>query len=200
MFSKGKKSNINAILILFTLGGIFLLYGSWEIIVSQVSQAKALEFAKSKVIAESEHVITKKEVPHSYHFKKGEVIGVLHIPKIKAELPIIEGTGEQELKRGVGHYIDSSFPMQNNQIVLSGHRDTVFQKLGMLVIGDQIVVEMPEGKYKYEIKNTEIVDADDPTVIRSTAPEEILTLTTCYPFNFIGNAPKRYIVYAEPVF
>ncbi|MBP1947108.1 class D sortase [Virgibacillus litoralis] len=197
---KKKVSIIVIVSILSTLGGIFLLYGSWLMVDSKISQDKAHEIAKSKVVSSSAQVITKKATPKSYQFEKGEIFGVLHIPSIKAELPIIEGTGEEELKQGVGHFIGSSYPMQNNQIVLSGHRNTVFQNLGDLVIGDYIVVEMLDGEYKYEIKYTEIVDADDRTVIRSTAPNEILTLTTCYPFSYIGNAPKRYIVYAEPVF
>ena len=83
-------------------------------------------------------------------------------------------------------------------MVLSGHRDTVFQDLGDLEIGDELIVHMSYGTFTYIIQETEIVDADDRTVIRPTAPDEVLTVTTCYPFGYIGPAPDRYIIYATP--
>ena len=101
--------------------------------------------------------------------------------------------------RGVGHYKTTKLPGQDDQILLSGHRDSVFRGFGDLEIGDQFIVEMPYGTFVYEFYESEIVPADDTTVIRSTAPDEVLTLSTCYPFNFIGSAPDRYIIYAKPV-
>lgn len=82
--------------------------------------------------------------------------------------------------------------------MFSGHRNTVFTKLGDLKQGDRFIVEMPYGNYEYELKSTEIVDANDLSVIRDM-DEELLTLSTCYPFSFIGDAPDRYIVYATPI-
>ncbi|WP_077328075.1 class D sortase [Virgibacillus siamensis] len=129
----------------------------------------------------------------------GEIIGILLIPDLDAELPIVEGTDADDLEKGVGHYTGTAFPTQHNQIVLSGHRDTVFRRTGELEIGDLLIVQLPYGNYSYEITDTEVVDADDRTVIVPTAPQEVLTLTTCYPFSFIGNAPDRYIITALPV-
>lgn len=71
--------------------------------------------------------------------------------------------------------------------------------MGELEIGDVFVLQLSYGNFTYEIDNTRIVDADDRTVIKSTAPNEILTVTTCYPFSFIGNAPKRYVLTAKPM-
>ncbi|NWN98490.1 MAG: class D sortase, partial [Bacillus sp. (in: Bacteria)] len=137
--------------------------------------------------------------PSSISYQQGETIGILKIPKLKKELPIIEGTDEEELEKGVGHYTGTAYPLQNDQIVLSGHRDTVFRNFGELETGDTFIVELEYGKFKYEIYEMDIVPADDTTVIRSTAPDEILTVTTCYPFHYIGNAPERAIFYAKPV-
>jgi sortase A len=75
----------------------------------------------------------------------------------------------------------------------------VFRNFGELETGDTFIVELEYGKFKYEIYEMDIVPADDTTVIRSTAPDEILTVTTCYPFHYIGNAPERAIFYAKPV-
>ena len=127
-----------------------------------------------------------------------DVIGTLEIPKLKATLPIIEGTDEEMLKKGVGHYRSSAFPLDDEQILLSGHRDTVFRNFGKLAVGDRFIVNLPYGTFEYEIKSTDIVDKDDTTVIRSMGTE-VLVVTTCYPFRYVGNAPERYILYAYPV-
>ena len=131
-------------------------------------------------------------------FQNGQTIGILEIPGINKELPIVEGTDEDALKQGVGHYTSTVYPGQKDQILLSGHRDTVFTGLDKLKNGETIIVKMFHGTFTYTIVDTEIVDENDTTVIRSTAPEEMLTLSTCYPFRYIGNAPQRYIVYAKP--
>lgn len=143
----------------------------------------------------------KKEVESiEFHPEIGEVIGVLKIPKLEAELPIIEGVGADELDKGVGHHDKTAFPGQPSQIVLSGHRDTVFRGMDEIEIGDEFIVEMPYGTVTYVMESYKIVDKDDLTIIRPhDYDEEILTITTCYPFNFIGPAPERYIIFANPV-
>ncbi|QED50015.1 class D sortase [Cytobacillus dafuensis] len=134
-----------------------------------------------------------------YSFKKGEAIGILEIPRLNAELPIIEGTGEYELEKGVGHYSGTVLPGQPDQILLSGHRETVFRQLGELEMGDIFQVIMPYGTFSYEITHAQIVEADDSTVIKSTAPTETLTVSTCYPFSYIGDAPYRYVLTADRI-
>lgn len=184
------KKGISA---LFIIAGLCcIIYGALQIISSKFAQNEALKEAK-EIVAEKED-----KIPENYNPKTDEVVGILKIPKIESELPIVEGTDEDELEKGVGHYKGTAFPGGKDQIVLSGHRDTVFRKLGELEIGDELIVEMSYGDFTYVIQDTEIVDADDRTVIRSTAPDEVLTLTTCYPFTYIGNAPDRYIIYATP--
>jgi sortase A len=129
---------------------------------------------------------------------EGDNIGSLSIPVLKQKLPIIQGTGAEELKKGVGHFVQSVLPGEKDNCVLSGHRDTVFAKLGKLKIGDQLIVQTSAGTYTYEIKRIRIVDKDDKTVIVPT-DHAVLTLSTCYPFHFIGNAPDRYILIADLV-
>lgn len=130
--------------------------------------------------------------------EESDVLGVLEIPKIKAELPMIEGTDEEMLDRGVGHYSASALPLDGEQILLSGHRDTVFRNFAKLELGDRFIVKLPYGTFEYEISSTEIVDKDDTSVIRSMG-KEVLVVTTCYPFRYVGPAPQRYVVYADPV-
>ncbi|WAA09772.1 class D sortase [Fervidibacillus albus] len=139
------------------------------------------------------------QVPEEIEFEEGDTVGLLYVPKLDKELPIIEGTDEEDLELGVGHYTGTAYPMQNDQIVLSGHRDTVFRNFDQLEIGDTFIIKLPYGIFEYEIFDTEIVPADDTTVIGRFS-EENLTVTTCYPFYFLGNAPDRFIFYAKPLF
>ena len=127
---------------------------------------------------------------------EGDNIGTLSIPVLKQKLPIIQGTGVEELKKGVGHFIQSVLPGEKDNCVLSGHRDTVFAELGKLEIGDQLIVQTSAGTFTYEIKRIRIVDKNDKTVI-VPVDHAVLTLTTCYPFHFVGNAPDRYILIAD---
>ena len=129
---------------------------------------------------------------------EGDNIGSLSIPLLKQKIPIFQGTGSKELKKGIGHFLESVLPGENDNCVLSGHRDTVFAKLGKLKIGDQLIAETSAGIFTYKISNIRIVDADDRTVI-VPADHAVLTLTTCYPFLFIGSAPYRYIISSDLV-
>lgn len=193
--------------ILNILATILLITGMGLVIYSLTEIFKGEQEVK-KARAEAEEILqqqpgekSKKDhlTADDFHFAVGDTIGLLYIPKLDRDLPIIEGTNPEELERGVGHYLGTALPGQKDQIVLSGHRDTVFRNFDQLAIGDTFVLKLPYGTFEYEIFDTEIVSADDTTVIRSTAPEEILTVTTCYPFYFIGNAPDRFIFYAKPV-
>lgn len=128
----------------------------------------------------------------------GEKIGTLTIPKLNRSLPIFEGTSQEVLKQGVGHFQESVLPGDHNNSVLSGHRDTVFRGLGDVGVNDELIVETDIGQFLYKIKKVRIVDQHDRTVI-VPRPKSTLTVTTCYPFGFIGNAPKRYILVADLV-
>lgn len=128
--------------------------------------------------------------------KTGETFGELVIPKISANLPIVEGTDEDELEKGVGHYAQSVLPGMKDNSVLSGHRDTVFRKLGQVGKGDELIVKTTAGVFTYKVFGVRIVDADDRTVIVPKS-RPVLTVTTCYPFNYIGDAPNRYILSAN---
>lgn len=126
----------------------------------------------------------------------GDHIGDLIIPAIQQKMPIIHGADEDQLSRGVGHFAQSVLPGEKNNSVLSGHRDSVFRQLGKLKIGDEFIIQTSAGIFTYAITKTRIVHKDDKTVIVPT-DRAILTVTTCYPFNFIGDAPDRYILTAE---
>lgn len=166
----------------------------------------ARRFASKPLIATVEHTVTPPaaavatEAVVTYPAKgvKGQTIGLLTIPALNKRLPIIEGTGVAELKKGVGHYSQSVLPGEADNCVLSGHRDTVFRRLGELKKGDRFIAETAAGRFTYQISRIRIVDKDDRTVIVPT-DHAVLTVTTCYPFRYVGNAPDRYILSADLV-
>lgn len=138
----------------------------------------------------------KPEKPTEFQeLAEGDFIGTLLIPALDQSFPIIHGTSDANLKEGVGHYAQSVMPGVEDNCVLSGHRDTVFTDLGDLIVGDLLIIEMADRLLTYQIDGTRIVDKEDRTVIVPT-DHAALTLTTCYPFVYVGSAPQRYIVTA----
>lgn len=97
------------------------------------------------------------------------------------------------MEKGVGHFAESVLLGENDNSVLSGHRDTVFRKLGQVGEGDLLIVSTSAGEFIYKINKVRIVDEDDRTVI-FPKPRAALTVSTCYPFDLIGSAPERYIL------
>ncbi|KHE67653.1 class D sortase [Halobacillus sp. BBL2006] len=140
--------------------------------------------------------INNEVVSYESRPKQGERMGELYIPKLDATLPIFHGTDEDELDKGVGHFAGSVLPGEKDNAVLSGHRDTVFRRLGEVGVNDLLIVTTSAGEFTYKVRKVRIVDADDRTVI-VPKPTATLTVTTCYPFDFVGSAPERYILVAE---
>ncbi|WML46801.1 class D sortase [Neobacillus sp. PS3-34] len=128
----------------------------------------------------------------------GTKIGSLKFSSLGLNVPVVQGTHADELKKGAGHFAGSALPGQGGNVILSGHRDTVFVKLKNLKKGDPVTFTTPYGDFVYETTGFKIVHSDDMTVA-VPSDHETLTLTTCYPFNFIGNAPDRFIVYTKLV-
>lgn len=185
------------------VGVCVLVYGGYSHFstkskgVETLVQAQEILEQREDIPEEVSVIDVKDEFKNSLSI--GDVVGQLTIPKLDGVLPIVEGVNEDELSKGVGHYQGTSFPLDNDQIVLSGHRDTVFRGMGDLEIGDTMTVSLPYGDFEYEIYEMYVTGADDLSVI-VPHDEEVLTVTTCYPFNFIGNAPDRYIINAKPLF
>lgn len=125
----------------------------------------------------------------------GDKVAYLIIPKIQKKYSVYWGADDKVLKKGVGMFVSdlTTTPSGNGHTVLSGHRDTVFTELGQLKENDQLIVEYENKTYTYKINKHWITDSEDRTVIVEKS-EPTLTLTTCYPFDYIGDAPDRYII------
>jgi len=130
--------------------------------------------------------------------RAGARIGTITLPTLKLSWPIYQGTTDAELAKGVGHYAKSVLPGQNDNSVLSGHRTTVFNRLGQLKRGQLIVVKTSAGVFTYKVRAFRVVLKTDRTVIVPTT-HAVLTLTTCYPFNNLGATTHAFVVLADLV-
>ena len=126
----------------------------------------------------------------------GPAVAVLSIPKIRLEVPVLEGTDDLTLNRAVGLIEGSPRPGARGNVAIAGHRDGFFRGLKDVGPGDAITLRTPFGNREFTVKAVRVVDPDDVSVLDAT-PADALTLVTCYPFYFVGSAPQRFIVRAE---
>ncbi|MEK5303819.1 class D sortase [Bacillus sp. FSL R10-2201] len=160
-------------------------------------EIKSLKNIQDNQLSHETHVTSQVPSSQTEH-KEGEKVAMLNIPKIKKKFSIYWGANDATLKKGVGMFVSdlTTTPSGGGHTVLSGHRDTVFTELGELKEKDNLIVEYDNTMYTYEIQKIWITHADDRTVIVKKE-EPTLTLTTCYPFDYIGDAPDRYIIEAK---
>lgn len=126
----------------------------------------------------------------------GDLIARIDIPRLKISDIVIEGADDETLSHAVGHIPGTALPGQLGNIGLAGHRDSFFRKIGELHDGDTLVLETARGTFRYHVAKLAIVAPSDTGVLNSTG-EPALTLVTCYPFHYVGSAPKRFIVTAR---
>ncbi len=128
----------------------------------------------------------------------GEVMGQIEIPSLALRALILQGDTPEILRRGVGHLPGTPMPGEWGNIALAGHRDTFFRTLRQVRLGDVITLQTFSQKFEYRVQSTSIVSAADIHVLAPSVGRE-LTLVTCFPFDYVGAAPNRFIVRAIQV-
>lgn len=137
-----------------------------------------------------------KNYAHSFAQRTTPPLAVLRIAKLNLEVPVLEGTDDITLNRGVGHIRGTAFPGQQGNVGIAGHRDSFFRELREISRGDTIELVTLSNSRFYVVDQIAITTPDNVSALEPR-PKPSLTLVTCYPFNYIGNAPKRYIVAAS---
>ena len=127
----------------------------------------------------------------------GSLIGRIEIPRVGVSAVVLEGVDTKALRRGVGHIPETARPGVGN-VGLAAHRDSFFRGLKDIRKNDIIRLQTLEGSFQYRVEWTEIVKPEDTEVLADNGTSE-LTLVTCYPFYYVGSAPKRFIVRAQQV-
>ena len=126
------------------------------------------------------------------------LIGRIEIPRLLFSAVVVEGIDKTSLRHAVGHIPGTTLPGQSGNVGLAGHRDTLFRSLKDLRIKDEIRFSTLSGDFKYEVESLIVVDPNDAGVL-APSHENVLTMVTCYPFFYIGAAPKRFVVRARQV-
>ena len=153
------------------------------------------------------NIENKKEEPTKINVEKktlenypeyGTKYGTIEIDKIGVNLPIYYGDTLEILKKGVGHSSGSYFPGEGGTIIYMGHNSKkMFRRLGELQKGNEIKVTTTYGEYTYQIYDMQLIKETELDKLPIQNEKEILMLYTCYPFNNVGYATQRYVVYAE---
>jgi len=139
-----------------------------------------------------------KEWKESLEADRRAPLALLRMPRLKIDVPVLEGTDDLTLNRGAGWIEGTARPGEPGNVALSAHRDGFFRALKDVAVGDEIVLETPRATTRYAVAWTKIVDPDDVSVLDETNGPTV-TLVTCYPFYFVGSAPQRLIVRATPL-
>ncbi len=130
--------------------------------------------------------------------EEGELLGRLKIPRIGISAMVLEGDDEDILEKAAGHIPSTALPGERGNFVIAAHRDTLFRGLKNIRKDDTIIFSTPSGTHQYRVESLEKVSPNDVQVLKASA-HPTLTLVTCYPFNFIGHAPLRFIVKAAEI-
>ncbi len=129
----------------------------------------------------------------------GAVLGRVQIPRLDLSAIVREGVDEKTLSRAVGHLPYTALPGQTGNFAIAAHRDTLFRALKDIQKDDQVIFESQAGTYTYQVVSTKIVRPSDLSVVQPQGNDKLLTMITCYPFYYVGSAPKRFIVQAKLV-
>jgi sortase A len=126
------------------------------------------------------------------------LVGILDIPRLGLSEVVAEGDDDTTLNMAIGHLPDTPLPWQSGNSALAGHRNTHFGPLKSIRSGDRMTLSTPRGDFMYSVRRVVIVSPQDLSVLAPTTTRS-LTLITCYPFQYIGHAPQRFVIQADAV-
>ena len=198
-----RKLGVSLVLIGAILLGVYLLPTVYGTTMSHLAVAQFRAQSSANSLWDSARIRAYKRTL-GLSFAPPEA--VLRVRRLGIEVPVLEGTSDAILNRGVGHIRGTALPGQPGNLAITGHRDGFFRPLMEVVPGDIIEVQRPGDSQqargvpaqidRYVVRDTKVVSPSDTSVLRN-ADGSTLTLITCYPFYFVGAAPQRYIVQAS---
>jgi sortase A len=186
--------------VLVALGLACLIFYSVVTVHTWRYQRAAKSQVEKMISIERPPSAVREYVPEvSKPLETGEIIGRVDIPRLRLSAALAEGDDDKTLGNAVGHLPDTPLPWhRRGNVAVAAHRDGLFRSLEGIRLNDDVRVVTSRGEFHYRVTKTHIVDPDDVWVIAQT-DTPTMTLITCYPFSFVGNAPRRFIVKAELV-
>jgi sortase A len=140
--------------------------------------------------------VSRSEEPHPVI--EGSTIGEMEVPRLGLKAIFVQGDSPRILRHAVGHISETALPGESGNVVLTAHRDSFFRPLRSIQVGDAITIKTLDGEFEYQVESTEVVLPSDVQVLQPSS-ENTLTLVTCFPFYYVGAAPKRFIVRARQI-
>lgn len=172
----------------FLFSGVLALsYAGFVLADSHAYQA--LEMKKFQIAG-------RLEEPHI--LAEGDVIGEIQVPRLGLDAIVVQGDSRVNLRRAVGHLSQSALPGEWGNVALAGHRDTYFRPLRDIRMGDEVRFTTRERSFEYRVESIEVVAPSDVQVLETSTGHD-LTFITCFPFYYVGPAPKRFVVRAREV-
>lgn len=140
------------------------------------------------------------ERPRSSSTKRPDhaMIGRLEIPRVNLSVMVVNGDDEATLQVAAGHLPDTPLPWELGNSAVAGHRDSFFRPLSKIKLHDTMTLKTPHGEFHYAVSSVRVVEPNDLSVLAQNGRSS-LTLVTCYPFSYVGRAPKRFVVRADHV-
>lgn len=195
------KATISSIIVALFITGL-LMFGTNLFLGQEIGEIFSLVNKVSITIDENkqqeETIINEENKSLENYPEYGTEYGTIEIDKIDVKLPIYFGDTLEILKKGVGHSSGSYFPGEGGSIIYMGHNSKkMFRRFSELQIGNEIKVTTTYGEYKYKIYDMKLIKETELDKLPVQRDKEILMVYTCYPFNNVGYATQRYVVYAE---
>jgi sortase A len=159
-------------------------------------QAAAAFFASGDELAPAGRAAPSRRASARAKLPSTALIGRLSIPRLHLVAMVREGIDRRTLQLAVGHIPATALPGQVGNVGVAGHRDTFFRGLKDLRTGDEIRFSTIDGDFRYQVESLMVVEPGNVGVL-APSQEPVLTLVTCYPFSYIGTAPKRFVVRAR---
>lgn len=192
-------SIIIAIIIVICIAGTIKIFFGNKIETAFILVNKvSIDVDSNKENTKQGTVLNEKKKTLENYPEYGTQYATIEIPRIDANLPVYFGDTLEILKKGVGHSSGSYFPGEGGSILYMGHNSKkVFRRFSELQIGDEIKVTTTYGEYNYKIYDMQLIKETELEKVPIQREEEILMIYTCYPFNNVGYATQRYVVYAK---
>jgi sortase A len=162
------------------------------VINDDVDRGAATPAAAPQPVSPLRSLLTKAVLPK----RDPLAIGELEVPRLGMDVVVREGVDDSSLRKAVGHLPSSALPGEAGNVVLLGHRDTFFRPLREITGGDVIRVRVAGRSFVYNVQSVQVTEPDWPGAVERTR-EPVVTLITCFPFEYIGSAPRRFVVRAK---
>jgi len=217
---KHRRSPLRILESVFLTGGLILLvsffllrgWGDYqaqsdirafeEAVAAGATATGTVATGSTSYFAEPDYALWSEKRIADYHegntIRDEAPLAIMSIDTLELKVPIYNGTDEINLNRGAGRIKGTAWIDSPGNLGIAGHRDGFFRVLKDVELGDSISMLTHQGNSEFVVSSITIVDPSDVSVLAPTDASTI-TLVTCYPFYFVGHAPKRYIVKGELV-